>query len=1034
MESKTKKINEPTSDPTINIVLDTIKLKKQALVFVNTKRSAEKTAEETSKKIKETNKELTELSEKILAVLQRPTKQCERLAFCVKKGMAFHHSGLHSKQRDLIESAFKKNIIHAICATPTLCLSKDTNIWHNMSETKVSKFKKSHPIHVLSGNKIIKMKAQDINCIDNFSELIQISSVSGHSIKVTPNHKMLIKRNNTKQVIQAKNIRKGYKIATIGKLDISNQTNPRFKDFILDNKLPIDDRPLQLETYYFIGAMLGDGYSGAETVGNKIKYKGAPTIVGKDEEIFQKAKETCKMVGLNYQRSLMSSGTTQLVLGKNKWFREFLCRCGIEKREKKHISQKLMSTKLKNIASLLRGLFDTDGYVEKKGAVGFSNTSKQLVKQIQKCLLRFGIISRIRIRPASSMQIYGKSYQTLPFWELLVANKISIYQFYKNIGFGIKRKQDSLTKIVRDINSNIRYSYCETCNYKIYQDLFSGRTKEQKIWGKTKLDIISTLGEKGEMGSRELKDVLKTEPKKKETRLNHHYELISRKKVGHKSKTEWFWSLNKIGKYIFKNLISKEKDLEEFFKNNNCPICNHTLKTYIKKGWKDSDFDGDIYWDIVRETTPIKLEQKVYDVILPPKPKNSHLFVAEGFIVHNSAGVDLPAYRSILKDLKRFTHRGLAYIPVLEFEQMAGRAGRPKYDNVGEAILISKSESEKKELTERYIEGEVEDIYSKLAVEPVLRTYLLSLIATNFVNTKKEILDFFSETFWAFQFRDLRKLESIIDKMLLLLEDWEFIVSTGNEDFVSAGEINDSSYKATPIGKRVAEMYIDPLTASHLIECIKRGASKNIVPFSLLQAVSNTLEMRPLLKVRTKEWDFIQEVLIKFNSNLIDLEPSLYEPEYEDFTSSVKTAMFMQEWIDEKDEEYLLEKYNVRPGEIRVKLDTADWLLYASEEITRILQFQNVIKEIKKLRIRLKHGAKEELLPLIKFKDVGRVRARKMFNNEIKDVGDVKKADYMSLKQLLGEKIAQSIKKQVGEEITEVSKGKRKGQMSINKY
>ena len=103
---------------------------------------------------------------------------------------------------------------------------------------------------------------------------------------------------------------------------------------------------------------------------------------------------------------------------------------------------------------------------------------------------------------------------------------------------------------------------------------------------------------------------------------------------------------------------------------------------------------------------------------------------------------------------------------------MAGRAGRPKFDTEGQAICIAKSESEKDELWLRYIEGEPEEIYSKLAVEPVLRTYLLSLISSKVVSTKEQILAFFQETFWAMQYHDMHKLENIIDKMLHLLTSW----------------------------------------------------------------------------------------------------------------------------------------------------------------------------------------------------------------------------------------------------------------------
>ena len=350
----------------------------------------------------------------------------------------------------------------------------------------------------------------------------------------------------------------------------------------------------------------------------------------------------------------------------------------------------------------------------------------------------------------------------------------------------------------------------------------------------------------------------------------------------------------------------------------------------------------------------------------------------------------------------------------------------------GEAVVVAISDNDKKKLYEKYILGEPEDIYSKLAVEPVLRTYLLSLIAANFVNTRKQIIDFFGKTFWAYQFVDMDKLSFIIDKMLDLLEEWEFTQRKGKEDFVDANKINsDEKIKATVMGKRVAELYIDPLTAYFFITCLRNASDKKIIEFSFLQMISHTLEIMPLLRVGVREQDKIQEELAKYYDLLLEKEPSMYEPEYEDFINSVKTALMLHEWVNEKNEDYLLENYNARPGELKSKLDIADWLLYASEEISRILHFQYLNKEIVKLRLRLKHGVKEELLPLVKIRDIGRVRARKLYYNRIKDVGDVKRADYTKLAQILGNKVALSIKKQLGQETKEVPKGKRKGQISL---
>ena len=396
-------------------------------------------------------------------------------------------------------------------------------------------------------------------------------------------------------------------------------------------------------------------------------------------------------------------------------------------------------------------------------------------------------------------------------------------------------------------------------------------------------------------------------------------------------------------------------------------------------------------------------------------------------------GVDLPAYRAIIKDLKRYTAHGLTWIPVLDYLQMSGRAGRPNYDNEGQSIAIALTNGEKEKIEERYLNGSPEDIYSKLAVEPVLRTYVLSLIAANFITTKKQLFDFFDRTFYAYQFKDLRRLHATISKVIDMLEEWEFIMRQG-EDFSSANELADEKLKTTLIGKRVAELYIDPLTANFIITCMRNASDKKIDSFSFLQMISHTLEIRPLLKVGIREYDKVQEAMLEFSDFLLESEPSMYEPEYDDFLNSVKTSLMFNHWINEQDEEFLLEEYNVRPGEFRVKLEIADWLLYAAEEAGRIMHYQYLLKEIVKLRLRLKYGVKEELLPLVRLENIGRVRARILFRNRLRDIKDLKSADLSTLTHLLGEKVALSVKKQLGQEQTEVPENKRKGQISLRDW
>lgn len=358
-----------------------------------------------------------------------------------------------------------------------------------------------------------------------------------------------------------------------------------------------------------------------------------------------------------------------------------------------------------------------------------------------------------------------------------------------------------------------------------------------------------------------------------------------------------------------------------------------------------------------------------------------------------AAGLDLPAFRAIIRDVRRFTGRGMSEIPVLEYLQMAGRAGRPKFDEWGEAVVIASSEAEKDAVVERYLNGQPESIFSKLAVEPVLRSSVLSLISTRLVRSAEEMYEFFSQTLWAHQFKDLEVLNDRLDRTVSQLEEWGFL----------------DGFRATKVGKRVAELYIDPYSAFKIITGLKRA--HETTAFSWAHLVCCCLELRPLLRVRTREYDDLQEMVAKWAPYFLEHEPSMFEPEYEDWLCAVKTAWMFDEWMDEKDEQWLLEHFDVRPGELHGKLDTADWLLYAAIELAKVVGLPEKVKLVAAARKRLQYGVREELLPVLRVKYVGRVRARKLFSAGIRSPVDVRDASFEKLSALLGAGVAAQVLK-----------------------
>ncbi|MEK6874576.1 MAG: hypothetical protein AABX52_02395, partial [Nanoarchaeota archaeon] len=229
---------------------------------------------------------------------------------------------------------------------------------------------------------------------------------------------------------------------------------------------------------------------------------------------------------------------------------------------------------------------------------------------------------------------------------------------------------------------------------------------------------------------------------------------------------------------------------------------------------------------------------------------------------------------------------------------------------------------------------------------------------------------------------------------------------------------------------------LDPQTAHNFVEALNTSTRISTNTFSFTHLICTALEIQPLLHVRTKEFDIINQKTIEYMPHLLVLEPSLYDPDYERFLDTIKTALMLTAWMDEQTEQHILETYDTRPGETRTKLDNATWLLYCLLEIGRVIGTnKKTIHEINKTRIRLKYGIKEEIIPLVKFKGIGRIRARKLYTNNIRSISDIKRTDLTTLSQLVGTTMARLLKEQVGEPTpTPPSPLKRKGQLGLGRY
>ncbi|MFO7925063.1 MAG: ATP-dependent DNA helicase [Halobacteriota archaeon] len=350
-----------------------------------------------------------------------------------------------------------------------------------------------------------------------------------------------------------------------------------------------------------------------------------------------------------------------------------------------------------------------------------------------------------------------------------------------------------------------------------------------------------------------------------------------------------------------------------------------------------------------------------------------------------AAGVNTPSRRVVVRDWRRYSGEagGMQPLSVLEVHQMMGRAGRPGRDPYGEALLLANSHDELEELLDRYVWAEPEPVESKLAREPSMRTHLLATIASGFADSRGALLEFLDQTLYATQYRrgpeGSDNLERIVDSTLEYLE---------RNGFVD----RDGTIEATNLGHTVSRLYLDPMSAAEIIDGLEAAGAQSPTSMGLYHLVSRTPDMYELY-LRSGDREKYTMLAYERESEFLGDMPSEFEEgRFEDWLSALKTARMLEDWASEVDEGEIAERYGVGPGDIRGKVDTAEWLLGAAESLAGELGLDSV-RAVAEARKRVQHGVGEELIDLAGVRGVGRKRARRLHDAGIETRSELREAD-----------------------------------------
>ncbi len=356
-------------------------------------------------------------------------------------------------------------------------------------------------------------------------------------------------------------------------------------------------------------------------------------------------------------------------------------------------------------------------------------------------------------------------------------------------------------------------------------------------------------------------------------------------------------------------------------------------------------------------------------------------------------GVNLPSKYVVIRDHTRWTSNGPASIPVFDYEQMSGRAGRPQYDDVGYSYLVAKTMDEAFDLEARYVNGEIELTNSKLIDnKDAIYKQIIAQIASSLSKNLDDLNDFFGKTLYGFQMKNNPSMSMFAQDSL----NWE--LESALEFLLQNGIIRATpeGLKTTDFGNLIAKSNYAVETAVKIKEYVSTMEKLN--PAEMIYALAETPDL-PLISFKgRKSKDPVRDKLSECGLFAVDIG----NPE--------ATAVSLIEWIDERNEYEIENAYNVYSASTRRSAYEASRLVKFAKNTLEVLGNYSNLKDMDYLSARLYYGVKEDIIPLvIGVKRLGRKRARLLMKTFGDNLSEASEKDLQKVEGI-GPKLAGKVK------------------------
>ncbi len=263
------------------------------------------------------------------------------------------------------------------------------------------------------------------------SRTLRLKTRLGLEIEATPEHPLLCLRADGVPAWQrADELQPGNFVAVQrGQAMFGGDTKIRFEyrpNGRRDHAKAILVERLDEELAYLLGVLTGDGC---------LTFRNRVILSSADPEIVACFRALADRLGLRVFRNAPGRPYDYAIASAQLY--QLLLSLGMSpgKSAEKHIPESVLRAPREIVRAFLRGLFDTDGTVERRGGYpSVLSASKRLIDEVQIVLLNFGVLSAKRTREVR----YGG--RTKRYYELEIRGA-EAERFYDEIGFGLARKQ-----------------------------------------------------------------------------------------------------------------------------------------------------------------------------------------------------------------------------------------------------------------------------------------------------------------------------------------------------------------------------------------------------------------------------------------------------------------------------------------------------------------------------------------------------------------------------------------------------------------